>query len=102
MLITKLTYPPQETRSSPADTFTLTQGRVGSWSRPTPTGKLLECQFCVACGTRIRHADRGGATISVKGGSLDRPPDLTSAFHIWTSRRLPGLAIPDGATQFAE
>jgi hypothetical protein len=59
--------------------------------------------FCVECGTHIRHTDPREDTISVKGGSLDAPVDLTGAFHIWTSRKLPGGVIPDGgATQYPE
>jgi hypothetical protein len=54
--------------------------------------------FCVACGMHLRPGD---ATISIKGGSLDSP-DLTAAFHIWTSRKLLGVVIPDGARCFEE
>jgi hypothetical protein len=85
----------------PANAFVLKQGSVATWSRPTDSGNVLECMFCVACGTRIRHASPGGATVSVKGGSFDQPVDLTRAFHIWTSRKLPGVVIPEGATQYA-
>ena len=38
-------------------------------------------------------------TISVKGGSLDEPPDLRSACHIRTVRALPGVVIPETARQ---
>ncbi len=41
-------------------------------------------------------------TISVKGGSLDQPLDLTQAIHIWTTRKLPGVVIPEHASQFPE
>ena len=40
--------------------------------------------------------------LSVKGGSLDRPVDLSSAIHIWTSRKLPGVVIPEGVAQFPQ
>lgn len=86
----------------PATAFTLKQGRLGTWRRPTASGKILECMFCVACGTRIRHANPNGETISVKGGSLDQPIDLASAIHIWTSRKLSGVVIPAGARQWPE
>jgi hypothetical protein len=86
----------------PAEAFVLRQGNLRTWRRPTDSGRVLECMFCVDCGTRIRHASPGDATISIKGGSLDSPPDLTAAFHIWTSRKLPGVVIPDGARCFAE
>ena len=40
--------------------------------------------------------------ISVKGGSLDQPVDLAAAVHIWISRKLPGVDIPEGVMHFAE
>ena len=57
----------------PAQAFVLMQGNLRTWSRPTDGGKVLECMFCADCGTRIRHASLGDATISIKGGSLDSP-----------------------------
>jgi hypothetical protein len=39
-------------------------------------------------------------SISVKGGSLDDPPDLSQAHHIWTCRKLPGIIIPEQVQQF--
>jgi hypothetical protein len=84
----------------PAKAFVLKQGRVKTWSRPTDSGGVLDCTFCEVCGSRIAHTDGREETISVKGGSLDEPPDLTSASHIWTQRKLPGVVIPDGTVQW--
>src|SRR5499427_4962134 len=75
----------------PAAAFILTQGDVRTWQRPTDSGRVLDCLFCTACGSRIRHMTPGETTVSVKGGSLDQPVNLTHAIHIWTSRRLPGV-----------
>jgi hypothetical protein len=81
--------------------FRVTRGEVRRWSRPTDTGGTLNCAFCPVCGSRVWHESAGpGATISVKGGSLDEPVDLRSAVHIWTSRNLPGVIVPETATQF--
>jgi hypothetical protein len=81
--------------------FQLTQGEVKVWSRATDSGRTLACAFCPACGSRVWHEAVGAAeTISVKGGSLDAPPDLRSAVHIWTARKLAGVVIPEGARQF--
>jgi hypothetical protein len=81
--------------------FRLTQGAPKLWSRPTDSGAVLECAFCTNCGSRLWHQRSGASeTISVKGGSLDEPVDLTRAIHIWASRRLDGVIIPDGATRF--
>jgi hypothetical protein len=82
--------------------FRLTQGEVKVWSRPTDSGRTLACMFCPACGSRVWHETVGATdTISVKGGSLDDSPDLRSAVHIWTVRKLPGVVIPEGARQFS-
>ena len=73
----------------------LTHGAPNYWSRPTDSGRMLDCAFCPECGTRLWHQDRDdGRVLSVKGGSLDRPPDLRGVPHIWTARRLPGVVIP--------
>jgi len=81
--------------------FLLGEGAVSFWSRATDSGRTLTCAFCPACGSRLWHQhDDPAAPISVKGGSLDPPPDLSAAVHIWTVRRLPGVVIPDGAKQF--
>ncbi|MEJ0019893.1 MAG: GFA family protein [Acetobacteraceae bacterium] len=86
----------------PADAFAVTQGEVRAWRRPADSGRVVDCMFCPACGSRLWHATPGEGLVSVKGGSLDQPPDLTGAMHIWTSRRLAGVVIPDGVTQFAQ
>jgi hypothetical protein len=81
--------------------FRLTQGEVKVWSRGTDSGGTLACAFCPACGSRLWHEAIGAThTISVKGGSLDDPPDLQSACHIWTTRKLLGVVIPAAARRF--
>ena len=77
--------------------FRLTAGEVRTWSRTTDSGNALDCRFCPICGTRVWHQSPGGDTVSVKAGSLDRPVDLGTAQHIWVSRKLPGLVLPDAA-----
>jgi hypothetical protein len=84
--------------------FRLVRGKVGSWTRDTDTGHRLRCNFCPVCGSRLWHeredSKEAARMISVKGGSLDEPLDVKGAVHIWTSRKLPGVLIPDGAVQF--
>ena len=84
----------------PAQGFALKQGRIKEWTRGTDSGRALICMFCADCGSRVWHAATGIDTVSVKGGSLDEPVDLGSAVHIWTTRKLPGVLIPEGARQF--
>ena len=86
----------------PRPALTLTQGETKTWTRPTDSGRVLDCVFCNICGSRVWHATSGEDVVSIKGGSLDGPVDLTGAMHIWTSRKMAGVMIPDDAIQYAE
>jgi hypothetical protein len=75
---------------------------VKSWTRTAESGRRLRQMFCPACGSHVWH-DRVGIdwpTLSIEGGSLNEPLDLSSAIHVWTSRKLPGIVIPEDVTQF--
>lgn len=81
--------------------FRVTRGKAKVWSRATDSGGRLACAFCPVCGSRLWHQSEGASdTISVKGGSLDQAVDLRPAVHIWTSRQLSGVVIPETAAQF--
>ena len=81
--------------------LSILRGEPKIWSRPTASGSVMDCHFCGTCGTRLWHVawDDPGS-VSIKGGSLDTPPDLATADHIWTSRKLAGVLIPPGSRQF--
>ena len=80
------------------DAFKVAQGQPAFWTRRTPSGHALECAFCRRCGSRLWHQSSGYPdTLNVKAGSLDEAVDLADAVHIWTSSKLPGVAIPDEA-----
>ena len=81
-----------------SDAVTLLSGQLQRWTRATDSGRQLICCFCPACGTRLWHGDKEKApTISIKGGSLDQPVDLSGAVHIWVKSKLPGIVIPADA-----
>lgn len=81
--------------------FRATAGAPRVWTRRTDTGNRLDCWFCPDCGVRVWHISSGFPGIrSIKGGTLDDPPNLDSAVHIWTASKLPGVAIPEGAAAF--
>jgi hypothetical protein len=87
----------------PRAALCLTRGAAKRWSRPTDSGRILHCFFCPDCGSRLWHEPAaGGETLTVKGGSLDEAVDLGPAIHVWTSRKLPGVLIPEHAPQFPE
>src|SRR4051794_40607871 len=55
----------------PAAAFHIHGGEIGTWVRPTDSGRTLACMFCRACGSRLWHANPESDRIAVKGGSLD-------------------------------
>lgn len=76
----------------------LTAGETRVWTRSTDSGARLVCHFCPVCGSRLWHmGSRHPGRVSLKGGSLDAPPDLARAVHIWTRSKVPGVVIPPGA-----
>lgn len=78
----------------------ITQGAPAFWEWDTDSGRRSRGAFCPDCGTRLWHQGIEGGELSVKGGSLDEPVDLSKAEHIWVSSKLPGVVIPDAARQF--
>ena len=80
------------------DALRLVRGEPREWSRPAAGGGSLACRFCPDCGSRVWHEGRG--TISVKGGALDDPPEPRS--HIWVSRKLPWVVLPEGVEIWPE
>jgi hypothetical protein len=82
--------------------FTLRSGAPRFWSRPTDSGRVLDCAFCPECGSRLWHEYSGGNSefLTIKGGSLDVPVDVSAVPHVWVKRKLPGIIIPDGVHQF--
>lgn len=83
--------------------FHVTRGIPKYWSRATDSGRELRCAFCLICGSRLWHeSDPLSETLSIKGGSLDEPLDVSNAIHVWVTRKLPGIIIPDNTPQFPE
>lgn len=81
----------------------LVSGEPRIWSRLAAIRGTLDCAFCPTCGSRVWHGNPATeAVVSVKGGSLDNPPDLSDARHIWLKSKLDGVAIPDHVEQHME
>ncbi|MEZ5871006.1 MAG: GFA family protein [Nitratireductor sp.] len=81
-------------------------GELADWSRPTALGSAMLAQFCPRCGSRMFHqraqyaASPGGATINIKGGTLDCIGELEPVGHIWLKSRQKGTAIPHGLLEY--
>jgi hypothetical protein len=76
-------------------------GRLGRWTRLTPSGRTMICEFCLDCGTRLfhRHADRAGM-LSIKPGTLDDTSWLKPAGHIWLRSAQPWSGLEEGCFRY--
>jgi hypothetical protein len=82
------------------DALRLVQGAPGQWTQAGHWGPTTVCTFCPDCGTRLwEQTRRDSVTVSLRGGSLDTPLDLTRAAHACTEHKLPGVEVPRGAEQ---
>ena len=85
----------------PSAGLRVTHGHPRFWTRPADSGRRVKCAFCPHCGSRLWHQrEEPAETLTIKAGSLDEPVDFSTAIHIWTSRKLPGMVIPADAEQF--
>ena len=76
--------------------LSLLSGCPHVWTRPATIGGSVDCAFCPRCGSRVWHGNpERDDIVSIKGGSLDLPPNLADAKHIWLSSKLDGVIIPD-------
>jgi hypothetical protein len=74
--------------------------RLACWSRNTQSGGILDCYFCMRCGSRLFHRRRGGESLRIKGGAIEPSDSLdwANASHIWTQEAV--VAIPETAKQW--
>jgi hypothetical protein len=78
-------------------------GDLFSWKHPSPSGAKAEQFFCAACNPRLysTNSSRPGIAI-LRAGTLDESDALAPKLHIWTSRKQPWVALPEGIPAFAE
>jgi hypothetical protein len=85
----------------PRASLALTAGEPRIWTRDADSGRRVACAFCPDCGSRLWHqGDQDAGTVTIKAGALNDPVDAAAAIHIWVKRKLPGIAIPEGARCF--
>ena len=77
------------------------QGKTASYVRDKGKRTEIEGFFCPDCGTRFIHRSNAQpADVSIKGGSLDNPDQLTPVGHIWTKSKRDWLELPAGSLQY--
>jgi len=74
-------------------------GEVTRW----PTSPRIDRLSCARCGTPMFAEPKDApARVGVSLATLDEPGALRPEVHIWTSAKLPWVAIDDGLPRFAE
>ena len=86
------------------DSFEILSGELRSFTKVAESGNSLSCLFCPNCGNRIYHedADASGNIVRLKPGTLDDTSWLEPDIHVWTKRKHPWVAIPEGVPSEAE
>ena len=80
----------------PEDRFAST-GETLLYERTSPeSGRTSRQRFCPVCYTRLYNTNSARpGFVTVRGGTLDRSDELNIVAHIWTKRKMKGIAIPD-------
>ncbi|WP_313527570.1 GFA family protein [Shinella sp.] len=81
--------------------MTLRSGQLASWTRETPTGQRMHCDFCPECGTRLFHRQESRPEmISIKPGTLDDTTSLVPVAHIWLDSAQRWSVVGDECLQY--
>jgi hypothetical protein len=84
------------------EAFSVVSGVPKVWTRKAECGEVIECAFCVDCGSRLFHSPRGpNELISVKAGTLAHTKWLNPVGHIWVSSSQSGAISQEGKLTYA-
>jgi hypothetical protein len=86
----------------PEDRLTIT-GPIALYEREGTGGRISRQRACPTCHTRLYNTNtiRPGIAV-VRAGTLDDSHLLDVAAHIWTRRKQPWIAIPEGVPSWPE
>ena len=85
----------------PTDAISVLEGGTSTFIKTADSGRESTCVFCPKCGNRLFHHIKAGAAMSmVKTGLLDDASDIIPVAHLWTSRALNWVTIPDNVLIF--
>lgn len=78
-------------------------GDLAEWVNEDPSGRRRVQRFCAICKTRLfsTNSTRPGIAV-LRAGTLDLSNTLVPAAHIWTKRKQPWIALPEGTPAFEE
>ncbi len=74
------------------------------YERTSPeSGRTTYQRGCAHCFTRVFNTNSARPGIAgLRAGSLDRSDEMKVVAHIWTKRKMTGIAIPDGVPHWPE
>jgi len=78
-------------------------GDITIYELTSPSGRTSRQRICPTCHTRIYNTNSARPGIAVlRAGTLDASDKLDAIAHIWTKRKQPWLAIPEGVRSWPE
>jgi hypothetical protein len=79
----------------------LTAGTTREWRRVHASGRIIDCYYCDACGTRLWHNPGRVPDLAIlKAGTLDEARTLSPIGHIWIKSAQPWVNIPADAVNY--
>ena len=85
----------------PTDAIAVLEGDTSTFIKTADSGRESDCVFCPKCGNRLFHHIKADAAMSmVKTGLLDDASDIIPVAHLWTSRALNWVTIPNDVLIF--
>lgn len=83
------------------ESFELVSGNLSVWEKQCDHGASKKLHFCSTCNSRIYNISSENENIyRVVTGTLSNVTELVPQVHLWTSRKLPWLTIPESSAQF--
>jgi len=80
----------------PVEALEILAGNPGSFTRTADSGNALTTTFCKRCGSALFVANSGRPrTRTIYVGTLDDASKVDVTAHIWVSRRLPWVILPE-------
>lgn len=87
----------------PAEALVVTEGTPTLGERQADSGNHVTTSFCGRCGSAIFVGNAARPRLrTIYVGTLDDAASVPVDAHIWTSRRLPWVVLPEGHRIFPE
>ncbi len=87
----------------PAEALSWSSGTPRDWLRTADSGNRITTSACADCGSALVVANAARPRLrTIYVGTLDRPKEVEVDAHIFVSRKLPWVVLPEGHRVFSE